>query len=73
MIEVNVPPVGTFAELVAQTESLYEAAREEKLVAEKFELDGAHIGSGGGNHLVLGGTDQRRQPVSSAVPTCSPA
>lgn len=54
VIEVNVPPVSTWSDAVRQTEQLYEAARQEKLVAEKFEVDGSHIGSGGGNHVVLG-------------------
>jgi uncharacterized protein (DUF2126 family)/transglutaminase-like putative cysteine protease len=62
VIEVNVPPVKNWPELVAQTESLYGAAREELLTAEKFELDGAHIGSGGGNHMVLGGATSADSP-----------
>lgn len=55
VLEVNVPPTTTWREAVAQTTELYEAAYQEKLIAEKFEIDGAHIGSGGGNHVVLGG------------------
>lgn len=55
VIEVNVPPTTSWRESVRQGEELYDAARREKLVAEKFEVDGAHIGSGGGNHVVLGG------------------
>ncbi len=62
VIEVNVPPVKNWQELVAQTESLYGAAREELLTAEKFELDGAHIGSGGGNHMVMGGATSADSP-----------
>ena len=55
VIEVNVPPTTSWQGSVKQTEQLYDAARREELVAEKFEVDGSHIGSGGGNHLVLGG------------------
>jgi len=62
VIEVNVPPVKNWRELVEQTESLYGAAREEHLTAEKFELDGAHIGSGGGNHMVMGGATAGDSP-----------
>ncbi len=62
VIEVNVPPVKNWQELVEQTESLYGAAREEHLTAEKFELDGAHIGSGGGNHMVMGGATSGDSP-----------
>ena len=62
VIEVNVPPVRSFPELVKQTEVLYDEARSEHLVAEKFELDGAHIGSGGGNHFVMGGATAADSP-----------
>ncbi len=62
VIEVNVSPVENWQQLVAQTESLYAAAREEHLTAEKFELDGAHIGSGGGNHMVMGGATSADSP-----------
>jgi uncharacterized protein (DUF2126 family) len=62
VIEVNVAPVATFDELVEQTESLYEAAREEGLVAEKFEIDGTHVGSGGGHHLALGASTSGDSP-----------
>jgi uncharacterized protein (DUF2126 family) len=54
VIEVNVPPTTSWDEMVQQTEQLYEAARELKLAAEKFDVDGTHIGSGGGNHVVMG-------------------
>ncbi len=54
VIEVNVPPVVGFRAVVEQTEELYTAARFEKLAAEKFDIDGTHVGSGGGNHVVMG-------------------
>jgi uncharacterized protein (DUF2126 family)/transglutaminase-like putative cysteine protease len=62
VIEVNVPFVRSFPELVSQTELLYEEARAEHLVAEKFEHDGQHIGSGGGNHFVMGGATSADSP-----------
>lgn len=62
VLEINVPPTTTWREAVAQTTELYDAAYEEKLVAEKFEIDGAHIGSGGGNHVVLGGLTPNDSP-----------
>ena len=62
VIEVNIPPVRSWNELLEQTESLYTAARHEKLTAEKFEIDGSHIGSGGGNHMVLGGATPADSP-----------
>jgi len=62
VIEVNVPPVSSWEELVSQNAELYEAATLEKLTAQKFELDGRHIGSGGGNHLVLGAASPLESP-----------
>jgi len=61
VIEVNVPPVGSWRELVRLRETLAEEARTSRLCAEKFELDGLHTGTGGGDHVVLGG----RTPADS--------
>jgi len=62
VIEVNIPPTTSWESSVRQTEELYEAARHEELVAEKFEIDGTHVGSGGGNHLVMGGINPSDSP-----------
>ena len=55
VIEVNVHPVHSWSELVAQTTHLYDAAHRTRLSSEKFMIDGRHTGTGGGNHFVLGG------------------
>ncbi len=62
VIEVNVPPAANWQELVSHTTDLYEDARQSRLGAEKFMLDGRHTGTGGGNHFVLGGATPADSP-----------
>ena len=62
MIEVNIHPAHNWDELVEQHDVLYEEARQTRLGTEKFMLDGRHTGTGGGNHVVLGGATPADSP-----------
>ncbi|MEL6590438.1 MAG: transglutaminase family protein, partial [Bacteroidota bacterium] len=55
VIEVNIHPARQWSEIVNNYEHLFEAARLSRLGTEKFMLDGKHTGTGGGNHITLGG------------------
>ena len=62
VLEVNIHPAASWGKLVENTTTLYEQARLSRLGTEKFMLDGRHTGTGGGNHLVLGGPTPADSP-----------
>jgi uncharacterized protein (DUF2126 family) len=62
VIEVNIHPALHWEELVDITTGVYEDARQTRLGTEKFDLDGSHTGTGGGNHVVLGGPTPADSP-----------
>ncbi|CAN5645044.1 transglutaminase family protein [soil metagenome] len=63
VIEVNVAPTRSFAEQRAQLETLYAEARQARLSTESFDVDGSHGGTGGGNHITLGGRTPAESPL----------
>jgi len=63
VIEVNVAPTASFAEQREQLETLYEQARLARLSTESFDVDGTHGGTGGGNHITLGGITPAESPM----------
>ncbi len=62
VIEVNIHPAHDWQELTDTTETLYRLAWECRLGTEKFLLDGRHTGTGGGNHVTLGGPTPADSP-----------
>lgn len=63
VIEVNVAPSASFAEQRDQLQTLYAEARLARLSTESFDVDGTHGGTGGGNHITLGGITPADSPL----------
>ncbi|MCW5594176.1 MAG: transglutaminase family protein, partial [Burkholderiales bacterium] len=63
VIEVNIHPASDWDELAHHVTALYEEARLARLGTEKFMLDGRHAGTGGGNHVTIGGPTAADSPL----------
>ncbi len=62
VIEVNIHPAANWQDCVATTTAIYDEARFSRLGADKFMIDGRHTGTGGGNHVVVGGATPNDSP-----------
>ncbi len=62
VLEVNIHPAHDWEDCKAITEAVYQEARECRLGADKFMTDGRHTGTGGGNHVVVGGATPLDSP-----------
>lgn len=63
VIEVNIHPARNWNELKSTIDTLYEQAFLSRLGTEKFMLDGRHTGTGGGNHITIGGSKPFDSPL----------
>jgi len=63
VLEVNLPPVARGREYAQLVTTVFDAALAAGLVSEKYMLDGRLAGSGGGNHLTLGGATALGSPM----------
>ncbi len=62
VLEVNVQPAKSWKQAVSITTGVYEDATQIRLGADKFMIDGRHTGTGGGNHVVVGGATPADSP-----------
>ncbi|WP_164212880.1 transglutaminase family protein, partial [Stenotrophomonas maltophilia] len=59
---VNVHPATSWRQAVETTNAVYESAWQSRLGANKFMIDGRHVGTGDGNHVVVGGATPADSP-----------
>jgi uncharacterized protein (DUF2126 family)/transglutaminase-like putative cysteine protease len=62
VLEVNLPPAASSREAAALHHEVFEAALASGLTAERYMVDGRAAGSGGGNHITIGGPHAERSP-----------
>ncbi len=62
VLEVNLPPVTSSREAAALHAVVFETALGSGLTAERYLLDGRAAGSGGGNHITIGGATAETSP-----------
>ena len=62
VVEVNIFPTHTSTEHTALLDTVFDAALHSGLHAEKYQVDGRESGSGGGNHITLGGKTALSSP-----------
>jgi uncharacterized protein (DUF2126 family)/transglutaminase-like putative cysteine protease len=63
VIEVNIHPTSSWEELNNVIGTLYQEAHLSRLGTEKFMQDGKHTGTGGGNHVTIGGITPSDSPL----------
>ncbi|MCS3728191.1 transglutaminase family protein [Bradyrhizobium betae] len=62
VVEINIQPAKSWRDAVDITTGLYEDAGKVRLGANRFLVDGRHTGTGGGNHVVIGGSSPEHSP-----------
>lgn len=62
VLEVNLPPVASTAEYATLIHAVFDCALASGLHSEKYMLDGRQQGSGGGNHITMGGPKLLESP-----------
>ncbi|MDC0709072.1 transglutaminase family protein [Stigmatella sp. ncwal1] len=63
VLEVNLPPVASSREHRELVNQVFDAALHSGLHSERYLLDGRMAGSGGGNHITLGGPTPLSSPL----------
>lgn len=62
VIEINIQPAENWEDIKTITHTVYAEARLARLSTEKFMIDGRRVGTGGGNHIVLGAANPEDSP-----------